>query len=31
MGAAELPPDARLNTYRTVVVQDLIFKRDNVE
>ena len=31
MGADELPPDARLNNYRTVVVQDLIFKRDNVE
>lgn len=31
MGAKELPPDARLNTYRTVVGQDLIFKRDNVE
>jgi Transposase IS66 family len=31
LGADELPPDARLNTYRTVVVQDLIFKRDNVE
>jgi hypothetical protein len=31
MGADDLPPDARLNTYRTVVVQDLVFKRDNVE
>jgi len=31
LGADELPADAVFKFYKTVVVQDLVFKRDNVE